>query len=167
MRAIGEYIVACSALPDYSIYLKYCSDKDRNLFTNSTFPKYFWLKNGVDIKTTAGRNTVKYFKDQVKAGDIDMSTVAAKDSGIYARKYGEPTLVCIYSLDHINGKPSLNKTVRDVKSGQKIVMDFVVNFNPPISRKMHLMVDKYGAHIRFCDAYISEAFKSKKLFKVS
>lgn len=167
MRALGEFMTMCSSLPSYKMYLKYCQEKDRSLFTESTFAKYYFLKKGVDTKTPAGKSIVKYFKDNLKEGNIDMSTVSAKDDGIYARKYGSTSLECIYSYAHINGKPSLNKTVRDVKTGEKIVIDFSIDFNAPVAKKMHLMVDKYGAHIRWCDAYIADTFHSKKLYKVS
>lgn len=164
--ALESYIKSTSSLPSYTNYCKWCDSKDKNLFTPQTFSKYYWKVKGVDSKTKEGKDLIKFYKDNVKEGDLDLESIQIKDDGIWGRIFGEKDSKLIYALGHYKMKPIGNKLVKDLKSGVIITKDFVMDFDLPIARKMHLYVSKEGVHIRKCDAYIKETFNSKKKFKI-
>lgn len=164
--ALESYIKTTSSLPSYVNYCKYCDIKNKNLFTAQTFSKYYWKVKGIDNKTKEGKYIIKFFKDNIKEGDVDLESIQVKDDGIWGRNFGEKESKLIYALAHYKSKPIGNKLVRDLKSKVILAKDFIIDFDLPIAQKMHLYISKEGVHIRKCDAYIKETFNSKKKFKI-
>lgn len=163
--ALESYIKSTSSLPSYASYCKWCDKRDKALFTAQTFSRYYWKARGIDSKSKEGKDVIKYYKDNVKDGDIDISTVKYKQGGIYARKFGDKDENLVYALDKVKLVEG-NKVSKDLKSNIAIAKDFVVSFDLPICKKMHLYVCKDGAHIRYSDGYFNEAFKNKRKFVV-
>lgn len=164
-RAMQAYLKTASSLPSYASYCKLCDKKDMKLFTAQTFSRHYWKARNVDVKSVEGKALVKWYKDNVKEGDIDLETACFKPDGIYARRFGETELKKIYTLGCFSSV-SGNKFAADAKSKMKIVKDFVIVFDMPIKRKLHLMVAKDGCHVRYTDGYLNETYKNKRKFLV-
>lgn len=164
-RAMQAYLKTTSSLPLYACYCKHCDKKDTKLFTAQTFSRYYWKARDINVKSVEGKALVKWYKDNVKEGDIDLETACFKADGIYARRFGETELKKIYALGCFSSVEG-NKLATDAKSKMKIVKDFIVSFDVPVKRKLHLMVAKDGCHIRYTDGYLLETYKNKRKFLV-
>lgn len=160
--ALESYIKMTSSLPSYAVYCKWCDKKDKALFTAQTFSRYYWKARNVDAKSKEGKELIKQYKD-IKEGDIDLDTVAVKPDGIYGRKFGEKELTSLYALGNTK-TVSGNILAKDAKTSLILAKDFIVDFDLPVARKMHVYVSKEGAHIRYCDGYLREAYKNKRKF---
>lgn len=164
-RFLRAYIESTSSIPSYSNFVKYF-EEGKTLFTESTFPRYYWKYKGVDATTLEGRAKVRYYKENIKEGNFDLSTIEMREDGVYVRKFGEKNKVLILSLGKTNNIPTLNKTVKDKKSRIEVCRDYNVSFNLPLNKKLHIMITKDQIHFRKADVYLKETFKSKRLFEI-
>lgn len=164
-EALRYYIQTSSSLPSYACFCKVADKKMQALFTASTFPRYYYKYKGIDTSTKEGKDIVKAYKT-LSAGDFDLDSVSVKDDGIYIRKFGEKEAKLVYGLGHLKSQPKAFKIVRDAKSNFIVAKDYIVDFDLPIARKMHLYVTSKEAHIRYSYGYLAETYKSKRQFKI-
>lgn len=165
---LKAYIKSTSSLPNYKKYCDWCKkEDDKKLFTETNFSKLYWTTRSVDPKTMEGKNIIRYYKENIREGDLDLDSVVFKEDGLYIRKYGESESKKILSLDKYKKTPTLNKTVSSLKFKKILLKDYIVDFDLPINKKLHIMITKDEVHFRTSDYYIKEMFKSKKLFKIS
>lgn len=164
-RLIKAYIKATSSIPSFNNFVKYF-EEGKSLFTETTFPKYYWKYAGIDIENLNDKYKVKYYKDNIKEGNFDLNSIEMKEDGVYIRRFGEKEKKLILALAKTKTIPTLNKTVKDKKSQIDLLKDYKVSFDLPLNKKLHIMITKDEIHFRTTDTYIKETFKSKKLYQV-
>lgn len=165
-RLIKAYIKSTSSIPSYSNFIKYF-EEGKTLFTETTFPRYYWKYKGIDTSSIEGKYVIRYYRENIKEGDFDLNSIQVKDDGVYIRKFGEKDLKLILALSKTRTIPTLNKTVKDKKSQIDILRDYKVSFNLPINKNLHIMINKNEIHFRLSDVYIKESFRSKKLYQIT
>ena len=159
-RLFENYKSQFNAIPDFQSFLKSCGDKDKEVFTETTFKNYFY-KNYECSKELA-----KAFKaGDFKAGDFAIESVKVKGTKIVGQLLGgsknEEVTIIEFCKDW---RVTSGKTLTDKKLGVDLIKDFVVEAG--MWGKRHFFVSNlYGNHIRYTDAYLNQFTETAKLRK--
>lgn len=164
-RLIKAYIKSTSSIPSYDNFIKHFKE-GKSIFTSSNFSRHYWKYKGVDSTSVEGKSIIKYYKDNIKEGSLDINTSEIKEDGLYIRKFGDKEKSLVLALGKLKTTPTLNKVVKDKKSQIEVCRDYNVSFELPINKKLHIMITNDQIHFRSSDMYLKESFKSKRLFDI-
>lgn len=148
-RVFLNYAKTYNAIPDFSSFKKSLTKtEDEKLFTESTFKSYFLKKCNPEL--------VKAYKnDELKKGDIVLSTLLITGKLLKAQQYGSPKSELTTIVDFGNAKSIIpNKILVDKSTGLVLLKDFLVDYG--LIKRHFFASNQFGCHFRLSEAYLKK-----------